>query len=142
MITIVVHSLFINCGGRSIEFNGTKYEGDETQSGKSSFFSSSERWGYSSTSVFLRSHSLPFIESIINGSASSIYTTARLSLLSLKYYGFCLRNGSYNVKLHFAEVVFTADEADTGLRKRIFDVSIQVSMVSRKMFCINGDSCP
>lgn len=113
-----------------MEVNGNKYEGDDTQSGRASFYSSSERWGYSSTGVFLKSHRVPYIVSTSNGSASGVYATARLSLLSLKYYGFCLRNGSYNVKLHFAEIGFTADQTRT--RKRIFDVSIQVSVVSSK----------
>ncbi|XP_022136550.1 probable LRR receptor-like serine/threonine-protein kinase At1g53440 [Momordica charantia] len=133
------HSLFINCGGESMEVNGNEYEVDDThgQNGRSNFFSSSERWGYSSTGVFLRNDRLPYIvTSSSHGSgASGLYSTARVSPLSLKYYGFCLRNGSYNVKLHFAEIMFTADQTYRSLGKRIFDVSIQGNLV-RKDFNI------
>ena len=118
-----------------MELNGSEYKADDTQGGSSSarFFSSAERWGYSSTGLYLRNEHLPYIVSTSNSNgraASSIYATARLSPLSLKYYGFCMRNGSYNVKLHFAEIMFTADQTYTSLGRRIFDISIQVSVVS------------
>ncbi|XP_023525944.1 probable LRR receptor-like serine/threonine-protein kinase At1g53440 [Cucurbita pepo subsp. pepo] len=134
------HSLFINCGGRSMELNGSEYKADDTQGGSSSarFFSSAERWGYSSTGLYLRNEHLPYIVSTSNSNgraASSIYATARLSPLSLKYYGFCMRNGSYNVKLHFAEIMFTADQTYTSLGRRIFDISIQGNLI-RKDFNI------
>lgn len=55
-----------------------------------------------------------------------LYTEARLSPLSLKYYGVCMENGEYSVKLHFAEIVFTEDHTFSSNGKRIFDVFIQV----------------
>ncbi|RWR96285.1 putative leucine-rich repeat receptor-like serine/threonine-protein kinase isoform X1 [Cinnamomum micranthum f. kanehirae] len=58
-----------------------------------------------------------------------LYTTARLSPLSLTYYGLCLWNGNYTVKLHFAEIVFTDDRTYSSLGKRIFDVYIQGKLV-------------
>ncbi|KAH7665636.1 Non-specific serine/threonine protein kinase protein [Dioscorea alata] len=54
-----------------------------------------------------------------------LYMTARLSPASLKYYGLCLQNGNYTVKLHFAEIMITADEAYYNVGRRFFDVSIQ-----------------
>lgn len=36
-----------------------------------------------------------------------LYMDARVSPLSLTYYGFCLGNGNYTVNLHFAEIMFT-----------------------------------
>ncbi|RWR96265.1 Protein kinase domain-containing protein [Cinnamomum micranthum f. kanehirae] len=56
-------------------------------------------------------------------------TTARLSPLSLTYYGLCLGNGNYIVKLHFAEIVFTDDRTYSSIGKRIFDVYIQGELV-------------
>ncbi|CAI0547860.1 unnamed protein product [Linum tenue] len=42
---------------------------------------------------------------------SQLYTTARGSPIALTYYGLCLGNGNYTVKLHFAEIVFTNDSS-------------------------------
>ncbi|XP_022136558.1 probable LRR receptor-like serine/threonine-protein kinase At1g53430 [Momordica charantia] len=129
------HSLFINCGGLRMEVDGNEYEEDVTMGGKSNFLSFSERWAYSSTGVFLGKEDADYRASSSNVSASSIYTTARLAPLSLKYYGLCLRRGSYNVKLHFAEIMYTADETFSSLGERIFDISIQGNLV-RKDFNI------
>lgn len=56
----------------------------------------------------------------------ALYRTARASPLSLTYYGQCLMNGNYTVKLHFSEIVFTKDRTFSSLGKRIFDVYLQV----------------
>ena len=60
------------------------------------------------------------------GNLSKLYTTARGSPLSLTYYGFCLKNGNYTVKLHFAEIVFNDTIAYNRVGSRIFDIYIQV----------------
>ncbi|KAK9269412.1 hypothetical protein L1049_001185 [Liquidambar formosana] len=60
---------------------------------------------------------------------SELYMDARLSPLSLTYYGFCLRTGNYEVKLHFAETMFTDDKTYSSLGRRIFDVYIQGKLV-------------
>lgn len=57
----------------------------------------------------------------------NIYNNARLAPTSLRYYGLCLRQGSYRVRLHFAEIMYTDDSTFSSLGRRIFDVSIQVS---------------
>ena len=59
---------------------------------------------------------------------SQLYTTARASPLSLAYYGLCLLNGKYTVKLHFAEILFINDRSFYSLGKRLFDVYIQVNI--------------
>ena len=59
-------------------------------------------------------------------SEESLYKTARFCPVSLTYYGFCLRKGSYTVELHFAETIYTRDEYYSNLGTRIFDVYIQV----------------
>ncbi|PIN04671.1 Serine/threonine protein kinase [Handroanthus impetiginosus] len=58
-----------------------------------------------------------------------LYKTARISPLSLTYYGLCLLNGNYTVKLHFAEIVFTNDSSFNSLGRRIFDVYLQGRLV-------------
>ncbi|KAD6794491.1 hypothetical protein E3N88_05387 [Mikania micrantha] len=118
------YSLFINCGGNREDFEGNEYEQDAS-SEQSYFYPSSERWAYSSNGNFLGSNDAPFVASTTNVTGGNIYTTARLSPTSLRYYGLCLRSGSYTVRLHFAEIQYTDDTTFTSLGRRIFDVSIQ-----------------
>ncbi|OVA14369.1 Armadillo [Macleaya cordata] len=120
------YSLFINCGGPELTFEGEKYEADLSTMGPSSFFSSNEKWAYSSTGDFLGNDSAKFLaQASANMTTSDLYLTARLAPLSLKYYGLCLRSGSYKVRLHFAEIMFTTDQTSSSPGKRKFDVSIQ-----------------
>ncbi|KAJ0941065.1 putative Malectin domain-containing protein [Helianthus annuus] len=53
---------------------------------------------------------------------TALYTKARTAAISLTYYGLCLMNGNYTVKLHFAEIIFTSPNFP---RKRLFDVYVQ-----------------
>jgi hypothetical protein len=57
---------------------------------------------------------------------AELYMKARGSPISLTYYGFCLANGSYTVKLHFAEIMFTDDQTYGSLGRRVFDIYLQV----------------
>ncbi|KAF8413667.1 hypothetical protein HHK36_001659 [Tetracentron sinense] len=122
------HSLFINCGGGKLKFDGNEYEEDLSRMGPSNFFFSGEKWGYSSTGVFMGKSEANYIAtntSALNSTDPDLYTTARLSPLSLMYYGLCLRKGSYKVRLHFAEIMYTDDQTFSSIGTRIFDVSIQ-----------------
>ncbi|KAK2994751.1 hypothetical protein RJ640_031024 [Escallonia rubra] len=56
---------------------------------------------------------------------SELYTTARLSPLSLTYYARCLANGDYNVTLQFAEIIIRDNRSYQSLGRRVFDVYIQ-----------------
>jgi hypothetical protein len=58
---------------------------------------------------------------------AELYMKARGSPISLTYYGFCLANGSYTVKLHFAEIMFTDDQTYGSLGRRVFDIYLQVN---------------
>ncbi|KAG7963667.1 hypothetical protein I3843_09G129900 [Carya illinoinensis] len=58
-----------------------------------------------------------------------LYTSARLSPLSLTYYVRCLANGNYTVTLSFAEIVFRDNRSFYSLGRRIFDVYIQEKRV-------------
>ncbi|XP_028104460.1 probable LRR receptor-like serine/threonine-protein kinase At1g53420 [Camellia sinensis] len=70
----------------------------------------------------------------LNMSDAILYNTARIAPISLKYYGFCLKNGHYIVKLHFAEIAWNQQRGlnQTKLSstlKRIFNVKIQDKQV-------------
>ncbi|GAB2284346.1 hypothetical protein Dimus_018803, partial [Dionaea muscipula] len=82
------YSLFVNCGGGKMNYDGNEYL-DDTSPGPEYF------------------------------------RTARVSASSLKYYGLCLREGSYTVKLHFAEIMYSNDQTYSSLGNRIFDIYIQ-----------------
>ncbi|KAG8492166.1 hypothetical protein CXB51_009600 [Gossypium anomalum] len=125
------HSLFINCGGEATtSVDGDDYEEDLSNSGPSTFFSSANKWAYSSTGVYLGNEGAPYTaraSSAVNG--SEFYKTARIAPQSLKYYGLCLRQGNYKVQLHFAEIMFSDNQTFDGLGRRLFDVSIQGQVV-------------
>ncbi|XP_044480618.1 probable LRR receptor-like serine/threonine-protein kinase At1g53430 isoform X3 [Mangifera indica] len=126
------YSLFINCGGGSLKSGGNTYEEDYNKEGQSVFAPVGTRWAYSSTGIFTGNESLNYVVSSpsgLNVSGEEYYKTARLSPQSLRYFGLCMRQGSYNVKLHFAEIMFTNDQTFSSLGKRIFDVSIQGEVV-------------
>ncbi|KAK7244158.1 hypothetical protein RIF29_38976 [Crotalaria pallida] len=123
------HSLFINCGGPKTEFSGNEYEADLDRRGTSNFVLSNDgKWAYSSTGVFLGNSDAAYIATnkfSLNISGAQYYQTARLAPLSLNYYGLCMLKGNYNVKLHFAEIMFSNDQNFSSVGRRIFDVSVQ-----------------
>ncbi|KAI3968551.1 hypothetical protein MKX01_007861 [Papaver californicum] len=122
------HSFFINCGGSEMVIGDEKYEADLSPMGPSSFFTYNDKWACSTTGDYVGA-STPkanyLAQASPNMTVRDLYTTARISPLSLKYYGICLRPGNYNVKLHFAEIMFPIDKRAGGIGTRIFDVSIQ-----------------
>ncbi|KAL5564110.1 hypothetical protein UlMin_027274 [Ulmus minor] len=118
------HSLFINCGGPSLKYDGNEYDGDETEGGAAKF-KPSGNWAYSSTGRFMGKTLSKYLISNRTETSSTLYGSARLAPLSLRYYGLCLRSGSYKVQLHFAEIMSTNDQTFQSLGKQIFDVSIQ-----------------
>ncbi|KAI6689611.1 hypothetical protein NL676_026439 [Syzygium grande] len=117
------HSLFINCGGTKMPFEGNNYEEDTSRYGPS-FFSSSEKWAYSSTGLYMGKDGAGYTADnpfSMNVNGSEFYQTARLSPLSIRYYGLCMMKGSYNVRLHFAEIQYSDDKTFSSLGRRIFD---------------------
>ncbi|KAG0457827.1 hypothetical protein HPP92_022984 [Vanilla planifolia] len=119
----------INCGGKMVTIGDLVYEEDSTPKGSSYFtISKSKKWAYSSTGLFWRAKSQAFTTvnaTRLNMTDVGLYTTARLSPLSLRYYGLCLQKGNYTISLHFAEIMFIDDETYFSVGKRLFDVSIQ-----------------
>lgn len=137
-MSIADHSLFINCGGPRTTFEGNDYEEDLTNRGPSYFFSSSDKWAFSSSGVYVGLQAASYIATntfSLNVSGPNFYNTARLAPNSLKYYGLCLQEGSYRVRLHFAEIMFSSGSTYSSLGRRIFDVAIQVSLRPNFFFC-------
>uniref|UniRef100_A0A453KMU2 non-specific serine/threonine protein kinase n=1 Tax=Aegilops tauschii subsp. strangulata TaxID=200361 RepID=A0A453KMU2_AEGTS len=128
-------SLHINCGDKEAIVNGVKYEGDTTPKGASMLYLSPDsNWAFSSTGNFMDDNInddnyIASDTSKLTMPNSKLYAKARLSPLSLTYYGLCMHNGSYTVKLHFAEIIFTNDRTYRSLGKRKFNVFIQGRMV-------------
>ncbi|KAL2326829.1 hypothetical protein Fmac_020256 [Flemingia macrophylla] len=122
-------SLFINCGGDEGEFEGNNYVGDLQPDGTSDWVLRNDgQWAYSSTGVYLGNSGANYIAQntfSLNISGPEYYQNARLAPLSLNYYGLCMPNGNYKVKLHFAEIMFSDDQTFSSLGRRIFDVSVQ-----------------
>ncbi|TQD86735.1 hypothetical protein C1H46_027758 [Malus baccata] len=122
------HSLFINCGGEETTVGGNIYDQDNDTS---LFYTSPKKnWAYSLSGDYgvIKSNSSDYIKSTTRGvsiTEAPLYEKARLSPVSLKYYAFCLRNGRYNVTLHFHEIIYTDNADYTSLKKRAFDVYIQ-----------------
>ncbi|XP_031391405.1 probable LRR receptor-like serine/threonine-protein kinase At1g07650 isoform X2 [Punica granatum] len=128
--------LYINCGGKEITIDRNRYEDDSEPRGASMYYVG-QGWAFSSTGNFMDNNidGDVYIEtntsalSNISTSDLGLYTTARVSPISLTYYGLCLFHGNYTVKLHFAEIKFTDDNTYSSLGKRIFDVYIQERLV-------------
>ncbi|KAL4335422.1 hypothetical protein GQ457_07G015250 [Hibiscus cannabinus] len=124
------HSLFINCGGEGMSVNGDDYEEDLSTLGPSNFFSSANKWAYSSTGVYMgNENSYYTVRTSSAVSGLDFYKSARLAPQSLKYYGLCLLEGNYKIQLHFAEIMFSDNQTFDSLGSRLFDISIQGQVV-------------
>ncbi|KAK6134968.1 hypothetical protein DH2020_031287 [Rehmannia glutinosa] len=114
------HSLFINCGGRGTSFEGNEYEENLSDQGPS-HFESTDRWAYSSTGTYMGNDRGRFIainDSSMIDTNAEFYQTARTSPSSLKYYGLCLRRGSYRGEVVLAD--FNIATAANGVRRGIY----------------------
>ena len=125
--------MFINSGGEQTSYNGTRYDADNNTS--PFHISSAKNWAYSVSGDFLAvtANSRDYTKRVpcrISNSETSLYDEARLAPVSLNYYGFGLREGRYNVTLDFAEIVYDNDAFYNILRKRLFDIYIQVYMLT------------
>ncbi|KAF8028851.1 hypothetical protein BT93_E1501 [Corymbia citriodora subsp. variegata] len=111
------YNLFINCGGSEEKIGNDTYDDDTASaSAASNSFPSGRYWGYSSTGHFhddniSRDSYIADSVYILSMDNAQLYMKAWLSPISLTYYGFCLMNGTYNVSLHFAEIMFTGNKS-------------------------------
>ncbi|KAI3675046.1 hypothetical protein L1987_84628 [Smallanthus sonchifolius] len=134
-------SLYINCGGGRLKIGNKEYQSDQESGGASYFYAVDGRWGFSNTGNFLdeglRDSYIITQPSAAPKKTSDLYTNARVSALSLTYYAYCMHNGSYNVSLHFAEIIFTDDRTYSSLGRRVFDIYIQ-GVLKEKDFDISA----
>ncbi|KAJ9690791.1 hypothetical protein PVL29_013112 [Vitis rotundifolia] len=124
------YSLHINCGGERTTIGDIVYEADDDLAGPSEFNPIRDNWGFSSTGHFwnVNRTANDYITqnvSMLRMNDSKLYKRARLSPLSFTYYGRCLADGNYTVKLHFAEIVIRDNKSFHSLGRRLFDVYIQ-----------------
>ena len=132
-------NLHINAGGDKHHREGFWYEADKSTS---NFYVNEPEynWGYSCNGHFYADSmvdSRAFIQKVTCGAAvidASLYDEARLCPNSLKYYGFCLRNGNYTVSLLFSEIVFAKNDDYSSSAKRVFDIYIQVGTLATNFF--------
>lgn len=131
------HSLYVNCGGEKVKVNEDKrsitYEGDTARDNSDAKYylsADNNNWGFSSSGDFMDDNNELNKDYIITSKSQiseTLYNTARISPLSLTYFRYCLQNGSYSVRLHFAEIEFTNDSTYGSLGKRMFDIYAQVN---------------
>ncbi|KAK8592446.1 hypothetical protein V6N13_063024 [Hibiscus sabdariffa] len=128
------YSLYINCGGEKTTVGNIDYEADNDQGSEAKYIPTRSNWEVSSTGHFWDTQisAIDYIAhnvSVLWMNDSDLYTTARLSPLSLTYYIRCLGNGNYTVKLHFAEIVIRGNRSFYSLGRRVFDVYVQGARV-------------
>nr|VDC97039.1 unnamed protein product [Brassica rapa] len=131
-------SLHINCGGPNVTIENSRgrflYEGDNSGRTGSAMNYHGKKWGFSNTGDFMddiitEDTYTVFSDSVVSAKYPELYQTARLSPLSLAYFAFCFENGSYNVKLHFAEIQFSDEEPYVRLAKRFFNIYVQGKLI-------------
>ncbi|KAL1560367.1 putative LRR receptor-like serine/threonine-protein kinase RFK1 isoform X1 [Salvia divinorum] len=137
-------SFQVNCGGNDLRVKETDrkviYEGDGGVDAER--YLSTNYWGFVSTGDFLDepSYQKSRAVNIPTPNLTDLYSSARLSPLSLTYFHYCLENGEYNVSLHFAEIIFTNNNSSYySLGKRTFDIYIQEKLV-RENFNIEDEA--
>ncbi|KAJ6314329.1 hypothetical protein OIU78_017907 [Salix suchowensis] len=137
------YSFHINCGGKEATIEGNLFEEDTDPAGPSRLYQRSN-WAVSTTGNFMDDDRNPdsYIwtnSTKLSANTSSLYMDARLSPLSLTYYGLCMESGNYTVSLHFAEIMFTNDNTSSSLGRRFFDIYIQGKLV-QKNFSIQNEA--
>ncbi|KAB2616043.1 leucine-rich repeat receptor-like serine/threonine-protein kinase [Pyrus ussuriensis x Pyrus communis] len=138
-------SFHINCGGKEVTIQNKTYEDDTFSAGPSSFYQSRTNWALSSTGYFPDDNQVTDIFIMNNVTRLSmadpqLYMNARVSPISLTYFGFCLQNGIYTVKLHFAELMFRNGNTYKSLGRRVFDIYIQDMQVLQNFNIMDGAS--
>ena len=118
--------MVVNEDERSITYDG---DIERENSDAQYYLNDNSQWGFSSSGDFMDDNDELNKDYIITSAtqiSQEIYNTARISPLSLTYFRYCLQNGSYSIRLHFAEIEFTNDSTFGSLGKRMFDIYAQV----------------
>ncbi|TKY49221.1 leucine-rich repeat receptor serine/threonine-protein kinase [Spatholobus suberectus] len=130
------YSLHVKCGGKIVTVNRSTYDDDSDAGGPARFHQSGIRnWAFSTTGNFMDNDGGDYYtssnKSLLSMDNADLYMDARVSPISLTYYGFCLGNGNYTVNLHFAEIMFIDDQTFNSLGRRVFDIYIQGKLVKK-----------
>ncbi|KAK2352003.1 putative leucine-rich repeat receptor serine/threonine-protein kinase [Trifolium repens] len=129
------YSLNINCGGKSITFDGNKtYDDDSSEMDPSRYGQFGTNWALITSGHFFDSGRPDYYKwsnttKLAVDNDAELYMDARVSPNALTYYGFCLGNGNYTVNLHFAEIMFSDDKTFSSIGRRVFDIYIQRKLV-------------
>ncbi|XP_052301389.1 probable LRR receptor-like serine/threonine-protein kinase At1g29720 isoform X1 [Populus trichocarpa] len=127
-------SFHINCGGQDVKNRKILYEGDQaggSNAAATSYNRPGSNWGFSSTGDFMDDGDFYDNKYTLQSNSNislvdfGLYATARKTPLSITYYGYCLENGNYTVRLHFAEIEFTDEKLYNKVASRVFDIYIQ-----------------
>ncbi|XP_052301162.1 probable LRR receptor-like serine/threonine-protein kinase At1g29720 isoform X4 [Populus trichocarpa] len=133
-------SFYINCGGQDVKNGRILYEGDqdsESNAAARSYYRLGSNWGFSSTGDFMDDNNFNDNKYTLQSNSNislvdfGLYATARKTPLSITYYGYCLENGNYTVRLHFAEIQFTDEKLYNKVARRVFDIYIQGIQVQK-----------
>ncbi|KAH6786178.1 Leucine-rich repeat transmembrane protein kinase [Perilla frutescens var. hirtella] len=119
----IYSSFAVKCGGPEIRSSDLVYEMDNKPLGPATYYvSNTRRWAVSNAGVPVDD----FGPQPTNTLDSGLFQTARISAGSLRYYGFGLQNGKYNVTLQFAEIAMRGGTNTwQSLGRRVFDIYIQ-----------------
>ncbi|KAF7129334.1 hypothetical protein RHSIM_Rhsim10G0037000 [Rhododendron simsii] len=144
----VYDNFSVKCGGP--ETNSTNhqiiYERDNETLGPATYYvASTDRWAVSNVGHFWDKNNSKYTSDsssqiVANTSDPQLFWTARISPVSLRYYGLGLVNGNYTVRLQFAEItILNSPYGWESLGRRVFDIYIQGNRV-RKDFNIKKEA--
>ncbi|XXG68675.1 hypothetical protein AAC387_Pa06g1706 [Persea americana] len=130
----IYSSFAVNCGGQSITSStGTVYEEDNKSLGAASYnVTNPIRWAVGNVGRFAENINATYISNsqsqFTSTLDSELFQTARLSSVSLRYYGLGLENGNYTISLQFVETAFEYSQTWQSVGRRIFDIYVQGSL--------------
>ncbi|KAL5067242.1 hypothetical protein RYX36_018129, partial [Vicia faba] len=130
------YSLYINCGGKSITYDGNKtYDDDSAEMESARYRQIGTNWALITAGHFFDSGRSDYYiwsnaTKLAVDNGTELYMDARVSPNSLTYYALCIGNGNYTVNLHFAEIMFSDDKTFSSIGRRVFDIYIQVHVFS------------
>ncbi|XXG68692.1 hypothetical protein AAC387_Pa06g1720 [Persea americana] len=129
----IYSSFAVNCGGQSITSSTGTYEEDNESLGAASYnVTDPIKWAVGNVGFAESGTNATTISTNLytftNTLDPELFQTARLSPVSLRYYGLGLENGNYTISLQFAETAFKYSQTWESVGRRIFDIYVQGSL--------------
>ncbi|KAI8533998.1 hypothetical protein RHMOL_Rhmol10G0054600 [Rhododendron molle] len=132
----VYDNFSVKCGGPETISNQIIYERDNETLGPATYYvASTDRWAVSNVGHFWDNNNSKYTSDsssqiVANTLDPQLFWTARISPVSLRYYGLGLVNGNYTVRLQFAETtIMNPLSGWESLGRRVFDIYIQGNLV-------------